>query len=126
MTEPLRNVRTSIEATAADGQTYRFEAEGWASIEGVRARIGAFLAEIEMDQAQPAPTEDRACVKCGRLETVAPGADIVVCGECTLEMLGRRGAVMAEPNWADLYGAAPNYTGGQDVSEWLDEQRGEK
>lgn len=86
MTEPLRNVKTVIEAVAADGRTYRLEAEGWSTVEGVRARVGAFLSEIEMDQATPAPKA---------------------------------------PKWADLFGIDPDYCGGRDVSEWLDEQRGE-
>ncbi len=29
------------------------------------------------------------------------------------------------PKWADMFGAAPDFTGGQEVDEFLDEQRGE-
>jgi hypothetical protein len=29
------------------------------------------------------------------------------------------------PRWVDLFGADPDYCGGQDVNEWLDEQRGD-
>jgi hypothetical protein len=35
--------------------------------------------------------------------------------------------VLVEPKarWADLFGAAPNYTGGVPVDEWLEAHRGE-
>jgi hypothetical protein len=38
-----------------------------------------------------------------------------------LEGLGAGG----RPRWVDLFGADPDYCGGQDVNEWLDEQRGD-
>lgn len=37
----------------------------------------------------------------------------------------RHAADLKAPKWADLFGIAPNYTGGMDVDEWLDQQRGE-
>lgn len=36
----------------------------------------------------------------------------------------RRGRNPA-PAWIDLWGIDPDFTGGQDVNEWLDEQRGD-
>lgn len=35
--------------------------------------------------------------------------------------------ILSEPaaRWADLFGAAPNYTGGVPVDEWLEAHRGE-
>lgn len=32
---------------------------------------------------------------------------------------------MSEPRWVDLFGIDPDYCDGQDVNEWLEDQRGE-
>lgn len=41
------------------------------------------------------------------------------------EDLERHNLERATVKWADLFGIDPNYTDGQDIGEWLEEQRGE-
>lgn len=62
------------------------------------------------------------------LRAIAGAAPSCVCGatlggvECgTRAHLNGPRAV----KWADLFGIAPNFTGGKDVNEYLDESRGE-
>lgn len=41
------------------------------------------------------------------------------------EVLGCAADDPRRVRWTDLFGAAPDFTGGQDVGEFLDESRGE-
>lgn len=55
------------------------------------------------------------------LAVVPPGWPPVKC----VRPFGHEGEHSPTPKWVDLFGMAPDFTGGQDVNEYLDESRGE-
>ena len=66
------------------------------------------------------------CLECGSYAKVLAFDNealwawrVTECKDCGIQDSRTR------PRWADLFGLDPNYTDGQDINEWLDEQRGE-
>lgn len=86
-----------------------------------------------IDDLTAIPTDQPEEVRCGGerrsgardgltcLAAVPPGWPHVPC----VRPFKHEGEHSATPKWVDLFGIDPDYTGGQDVNEWLDESRGD-